>query len=117
MVLLGTKRKLLTVFHLQTDGQTKQINQTIEIYLRYYINYKQNNWVNLLPLTQFIYNSTKLKGIGIISFFINYRYTLGIYQISYLDTAFAQKTKVQMNKLKSFHKELSLNIKFIVTWF
>ena len=40
---LGTKVKLLTAYHSWTDGQTEQTNQTLEQYLRYYINFKQNN--------------------------------------------------------------------------
>jgi hypothetical protein len=43
IVLLGIKRKLSTSFYTQTDRQIKRINQTIEIYIRYYINYKQDN--------------------------------------------------------------------------
>ena len=40
---LGTKIKLLTTYLSQTDGQTKQTNQTLEQYLRHYINFKQND--------------------------------------------------------------------------
>ena len=47
---LGTKVKLLTAYHPQTDRQTEQTNQTLEQYLRHYINFKQNNWIDLLPL-------------------------------------------------------------------
>jgi transposase InsO family protein len=43
IALLGIKRKLSTVFHLQIDNQTERLNQTIEQYLRYYINYQQDN--------------------------------------------------------------------------
>ena len=46
--LLGIKRKLSTAFYPQTDGQTERINQTMEVYLRYYVNYKQDNWVEEL---------------------------------------------------------------------
>ena len=35
----GTKRMLFTAYHPQTDGQTKQINQEVGTFLRYYVNY------------------------------------------------------------------------------
>src|SRR6202021_2337122 len=43
MALLGAKHKLSTSYHLQTDSITKRINQTLEIYLQSYIDYKQDN--------------------------------------------------------------------------
>ncbi|TDZ13344.1 Transposon Tf2-9 polyprotein [Colletotrichum orbiculare MAFF 240422] len=56
---LGAKHRLSTAFHPQTDGQTERINQILEIYLRCYVNYQQDNWVTLLPTAQFAYNSAK----------------------------------------------------------
>jgi hypothetical protein len=40
MALLGSKRKLSLTFHPQIDEQIKRVNQTMEAYLRYYVNYK-----------------------------------------------------------------------------
>jgi hypothetical protein len=39
MDLSGVYHKLLTIYYLQTDGQTERLNQTMEQYLRCYINY------------------------------------------------------------------------------
>jgi len=41
---LGIKRAMSTVYHPQIDGQTERINQEIEVFLRHYINYRQDNW-------------------------------------------------------------------------
>ena len=50
-------KRLNTVFHSQTDSQIKRQNQTLKHYLRYYCNYKQNNWRTLLLLIQYVYNN------------------------------------------------------------
>ena len=38
--ILGTKRKLSTAYHPQTNRQTERINQEIGTFLRHYVNYK-----------------------------------------------------------------------------
>ena len=43
--MLGIEMKLLTAFYLQTDGQTKQINQELEQYLRFFVDHRQKNWL------------------------------------------------------------------------
>ena len=52
----GIKVVIFIVYHPQTDGQIKKLNQTLEQYLKHYINYIQNNWASLLPTVQFVYN-------------------------------------------------------------
>ena len=40
---LSIKWRLSTAFYLQTNGQTKRKNRTIEVYLRAFVNYELDN--------------------------------------------------------------------------
>ena len=44
-------------YHLEGDRQTEHTNQTLEQYIRVYCNYQQDNWYQLLPLSEFTYNN------------------------------------------------------------
>ena len=67
--LLGIKANLLTAYHPETDSQTEWVNQILEQYLRVYINYQQDYWVNLLPLAEFTYNNTSHSVTMVTPFF------------------------------------------------
>jgi hypothetical protein len=51
--LLGTKLKLSTAYHPQTDGQTENANQWIDQRLRPFVNAFQDNWSTLIPLVDY----------------------------------------------------------------
>jgi hypothetical protein len=55
--LLGIKIRASTAYHPQTDGQTERANQEIEQYLRLFVNERQDDWDELLPLGEFQYNN------------------------------------------------------------
>ena len=55
--MLGIKTKLLTVFHPQTDGQTKRMNQELEQYLCMFIDHCQEQWPEWLGTAEFAYNN------------------------------------------------------------
>jgi len=40
---LGIRRAISTAYYSQTDGQTKRINQEVKVFLRHYINYRQDD--------------------------------------------------------------------------
>lgn len=113
IALLGTKHKLYTAFHPQTDGQTERLNQTMESYLRCYVNYRQTNWVELLPLAQFSYNSAKTETTGVSPFFANYGYDPVAYKTPLQDNERAQAAQVKVDNLKGLHEQLALDIKLI----
>lgn len=75
---LDIKQRLWTAFYLQTDGQTKCQNSTIEVYLWAFVNFKQNDWARLLPMTKFAYNNAKNASTSHTSFKLNYGYHLWI---------------------------------------
>jgi hypothetical protein len=72
--MLNVKPNLSTAFHPQTDGQTERIHQTLELHLRTYCDYLQDDWSELLPLAEFAYNSAHHSSIGMSPFFANYGY-------------------------------------------
>jgi hypothetical protein len=69
---LGISLNYSTSFHPQTDGQTERVNQTLEQYLRCFVNYNQDNWVKLLPLAEFAYNNSINASTGKSPFLANY---------------------------------------------
>ncbi|QRV99064.1 Retrotransposable element Tf2 protein [Ceratobasidium sp. AG-Ba] len=55
---LDIKPSLSTAFRPQTDGLAERLNQVVEIYLRHYVAYKQDDWVGILPMAEFAYNNS-----------------------------------------------------------
>ena len=55
---LGMKKGMSTVFHFQTDGQTKRMNQTLKQYFRFFTGQTKHKWVKLLPTAQMAVNKS-----------------------------------------------------------
>jgi len=51
--VLGIKRAMSTAYYSQTDGQMERINQEVKVFLRYYINYRQDDWTKWLATAEF----------------------------------------------------------------
>ena len=107
---LGAKSKLSTSFHPQTDGQTERTNQTLEQYLRIFSNHPQDNWVELLPMAQFAYNSSKSSTTGKTPFYANYGYEPTAYRETAPTTngiqGINEKASRKVEELRSLHDKL-----------
>ena len=107
---LGAKSKLSTSFHPQTDGQTERTNQTLEQYLRIFSNHPQDNWVELLPMAQFAYNSSKSSTTGRTPFYANYGYEPTAYREGTAGLNGSQgineKATQKVEELRSLHDKL-----------
>ena len=110
---LGTKSKLATTAHAQTDGQIERMNRTLKQYLRCYINYPQENWAELLPMAQFAYNSSKQESTNESPFFANYGFELEAYRETIPSRKLAQSGILKAEQLKELYKAISLDLEYV----
>lgn len=68
---LGSKLKMSTAYHPQTDGQTERSNRTLEDMLRAYVNYTQDNWDEKLLALEVAVNNSTQESTGFTPFFLN----------------------------------------------
>ena len=65
---LGSKLRLSSVYHPQTDGQTEQMIQSLEDLLRSCVLEKGGSWDTYLLLIEFTYNKSYHSSIGMAPF-------------------------------------------------
>ena len=70
--ILGIQTKLSTAYHLQTDGQTKRLNQDVEQYLRLFVSQRQNDWPEWIACAEFAYNNKVHSATKVSPFYANY---------------------------------------------
>ena len=70
--LLGIRSTMSTAYHPQTDGQTEQVNQSLEQYLQCYVDYNLDDWLQLLGVAEFAYNNVAHEGTKSSPFFMEY---------------------------------------------
>jgi transposase InsO family protein len=72
--LLGTKLKLSTAYHPQTDGQTENANQWIDQRLRPFINAFQDDWSSLIHAVDYAAAVLPHESTGLSSFQVELGY-------------------------------------------
>ena len=63
--------RLSILWYLKIDSQNKQLNGVKKQYLRAYVNYFQDEWLDWLPLDEFTGNNTKSETTKVSFFFAN----------------------------------------------
>lgn len=63
-----------TAYHLQSDGQKERVNQTLEKYQRKYCSDQWDDWFDLIPMAEQVYNLANSKLSKSLPFYANYGY-------------------------------------------
>ncbi|QRW25043.1 Retrotransposable element Tf2 protein [Rhizoctonia solani] len=61
---LGIDPHFSLAYHLQSNGQTEQVNPTVKHFLRAYSGTNQKDWVKWLPMAEFAYNNAVHSSTG-----------------------------------------------------
>ncbi|KAK4690415.1 putative transposase, partial [Phenoliferia sp. Uapishka_3] len=105
---LGIQQSLSTAYRPQTDGQTERVNQVVEMFLRLYVNYEQNNWSEYVALAEFAYNNSPHSSTTLTPFFANKGFN------PRLEITLAPGTKeahsVEITRIKEVHEHAKREI-------
>jgi len=68
MEILNVKLNMSSTAYPQTDGQSERTNRTVLEMLRSYVNEKNNDWVNHLPIVKSVLTIRNNRGPNIAPF-------------------------------------------------
>ncbi len=72
---------MFTAYHLKTDRVTEWMNQNVELYICTFFNYSQNNWANLLLMTELVINNHDFVLTEVSLFFLSHKYYIKSLQL------------------------------------
>lgn len=73
--LADVQLRMSSSYHPQSDGQTERLNQTMETFLRCFVQSCPSKWLQWLPLAAYWYNNCTHSAIGRSPFEALYGYT------------------------------------------
>lgn len=97
--LSGTKLRMSTTYHPETDGQTEVLNRVLEQYLRAFVHEKPSGWCKYLALAEWSYNTSIHSSTGFTPFEVTYgkpppsipQYLLGSSPIKAVDSLLSSR--------------------------
>jgi hypothetical protein len=108
---IGIERKLSTAAHPQTDGQTERTNQTFEQYLRAFVNYRQDDWSELLHFAEMAMNNAVNRSSKRSPFEINYGFSPNFDFLAVNKNNVVPTVDTFMNNLRGIWTETVKNLK------
>ncbi|KAK8942843.1 hypothetical protein KSP39_PZI009654 [Platanthera zijinensis] len=70
--LQGSRLRMSTTYHPQTDGQSEALNRCLETYLRYFVWEEPRNWAKWLRWAEYSYNTSHHQAANTTPFEIVY---------------------------------------------
>ena len=115
--ILNIVSKLSTAFHFEIDDQSKIANQKMKRHIRTFCNHHQNNWDEILSMTEFAINECHSITTEVSSFLItkdfNFRMNFDIVDLSTIITReriLKRKTVDIFDEMKNIRKFIIKNI-------
>ena len=71
--ILDIETRLSMLFYPQTDGQTKHMDQELEQYLQFFVDHRQEDWLEQLASVEFAINNKAYSTTKVFLFIENYR--------------------------------------------
>jgi transposase InsO family protein len=111
MEALNISCKLSSSYHPQTDGQTERTNQTLEQYLRCFVNYQQDDWVKFLYFAEFAYNNSIHSSTRYTPFFANMGYHPRWTLLEHPEDSKSPTVENRVIQIQEIQNELSHNLR------
>ncbi|KAL8135097.1 hypothetical protein AgCh_009933 [Apium graveolens] len=70
--VMGTKSRMSSAYHPQTDGQIERLKQCIEMYLRCMTGQKPNEWADWIDMAEWWYNTSFHSSAGMTPYQVVY---------------------------------------------